>query len=169
MLRYVLIVLFLFATVPLVPHFLSGNVVDEREAEAGVEEVAVVPGGASRTLRLPRDRSGHYVAEVRVNGHSMDMLVDTGATTVTLPERLARDIGINLQPADFTLGVRTANGTTKGAPVRLREMKLGPIRLTEIDAIVLEDEALAMPLLGMSALNRLKRFDFSDDFLNLVY
>ncbi len=98
----------------------------------------------------------------------MEMLVDTGATQVALPLAEARKTGINLQPADFKVAVQTANGKTLAAPVTLRDVKLGAIRLKNIDALVLDDKALASPLLGMSALNQLKRFDFSNDTLVLV-
>ena len=48
---------------------------------------------AGGTVRLPRDPSGHFIAKAEVNGHSVTMLVDTGATDTVFPEAMARDLG----------------------------------------------------------------------------
>ena len=63
--------------------------------------------------------------------------------------------------------VQTANGTTYAAHVRLRNLTLGPINLTDVDALVAKPGALKENLLGMSFLSRLRSYEFSGDYLTL--
>ncbi len=163
--RYVLFVLFLLAVAPLAPKLMenwhAGNAQPEQVADS---EHA---GTGSRTFEIPMARNGQYVTEARLNGRDVTMLVDTGASAIVLPEGIARDIGIFLQPSDYTKPVKTANGIAKAATATLRELRLGPIRLKDVDVMVLEEGLLTTPLLGMSALGRLERFHISNDTLIL--
>ncbi|WP_417688054.1 retropepsin-like aspartic protease family protein [Roseibium sp.] len=167
MLRYVVIVLFFVATLPLVPHFLA-----EMTPQTDDGEMSEEPGQAERANgpvhRIMKRADGSYRLEGQVNGRKVEMLVDTGASHVALPQTVARKAGIFLQPSDFKIEVRTANGSTRAAPTRLREIEIGRIHLKNIDALVLDDDALSVTLLGMSALHKLDRFDFSNDTLLLV-
>ena len=63
--------------------------------------------------------------------------------------------------------MQTANGTTYAAHVRLRNLTLGPINLTDVDALVAKPGALKENLLGMSFLSRLRSYEFSGDYLTL--
>ncbi|WP_417675404.1 retropepsin-like aspartic protease family protein [Roseibium sp.] len=163
--RYVLFVLFLLAVAPLAPKLMenwhAGNAQPEQVADS--EDA----GTGSKTFEIPMARNGQYVTEARLNGRDVTMLVDTGASAIVLPEGIARDIGIFLQPSDYTKPVKTANGIAKAATATLRELRLGPIRLKDVDVMVLEEGLLTTPLLGMSALGRLERFHISDDTLIL--
>lgn len=166
--RYVLFVLFLLAVAPLTPKLMEswragGAQPEQAEEVAGSEDA----GTGSKTFEIPMARNGQYVTEARLNGRDVTMLVDTGASAIVLPEGIARDIGIFLQPSAYTKPVKTANGIAKAATATLRELRLGPIRLKDVDVMVLEEGLLTMPLLGMSALGRLERFHISDDTLIL--
>ncbi|WP_346906830.1 TIGR02281 family clan AA aspartic protease, partial [uncultured Roseibium sp.] len=121
----------------------------------------------SKTFEIPMARNGQYVTEASLNGREVTLLVDTGASKIALPEDVARNIGIFLQPSDYNMRVTTANGIAKGAAATLRDLRLGPIRLKDVDVMVLEDGLLTTPLLGMSALGRLERFHISDNTLIL--
>jgi aspartyl protease family protein len=166
--RYVLLVLFLLAVAPLAPKLMenwrAGNAQPEQVAEV-VDSEDVDTG--SKTFEIPMARNGQYVTEARLNGRDVTMLVDTGASAIALPEGIARDIGIFLQPSDYNMRVTTANGIARGAAATLRDLRLGPIRLKNVDVMVLEDGLLTTPLLGMSALGRLERFHISDNTLIL--
>ena len=61
--------------------------------------------------------------------------------------------------------VQTANGTTYAASIRLKTLSVGPIRMTEVEALVSKPGALKDSLLGMTFLNRLRSYEFSGDFL----
>jgi aspartyl protease family protein len=52
--------------------------------------------------------------------------------------------------------VATANGVTRAALVQLRAVELGDIVVRDVPALVHPDESLAVNLLGMSFLSRLR-------------
>jgi aspartyl protease family protein len=169
--QYALIILFFVAAIPLVPHFLTGADKEDQVAESSALVEDPQDAGdahAGRVHKVPSANNGGYLTEARINGRSLTMLIDTGASQIVLPEREAHNVGIFLQSSDFKVPVQTANGVTYGAPTVVRELKLGSIRLKNIEALVLKDEALAGSLLGMSALSRLKRFYISNDTMVLI-
>lgn len=169
MIRFAVISLVFLALAPLVPivfenRFGSGQM---QRSDGEMREDAVSDTG-ERIHRISRNGRGHFVAEARLNGTSVDMLVDTGATVTVLPESIAEDIGIFLNESDFTIPINTANGTAYGARAVIDGFRLGSIRLSDIDALVMRDTSLGQPLLGMSVLNQLERFDMSGGTLVLV-
>lgn len=124
---------------------------EERESAASLQHGGLV--------RLQADRNGHYFTDIEVNHRPLEALVDTGATVVALRYEDARALGL-VHPGDtFDIGVRTANGNGRARRVTLRSVTVGTITIREIEAIVLEQGALATNLLGMSFLKRLSRFE----------
>lgn len=120
-----------------------------------------------RSVRIRRRPDGHFVAKTQVNGVSLNMLIDTGASTVVLKPADAQKLGIDVDKLRYSVPVQTANGTTYAAHVRLRSLTLGPISLTDVEALVAKPGALKENLLGMSFLSRLRSYEFSGDFLTL--
>lgn len=120
-----------------------------------------------RAVKIRRRPDGHFVARVAANGQPITMLVDTGASTVVLKPADAQKLGIDIEKLRFQVPVQTANGTTFAAAVRLKELAVGPIQLTNIDALVAKPGTLKDSLLGMTFLNRLRSYEFSGDFLTL--
>ena len=107
------------------------------------------------TVRLRADANGHFNARAYVNGASVDVLVDTGATTVALTWDDARAAGIRVGDGDFTAQSRTANGVTTFAPVMIGRLSIGDIELTRVQAHVARRGQLSTTLLGMSFLGKL--------------
>jgi aspartyl protease family protein len=120
-----------------------------------------------RSVRIRRRPDGHFVVKTQVNGVSLVMLVDTGASTVVLKPGDAQRLGLDLERLRYTVPVQTANGTTYAAHVRLRNLTLGPISLDDIEALVAKPGALKENLLGMSFLSRLRSYEFTTDMLTL--
>jgi aspartyl protease family protein len=118
-----------------------------------------------QAVRIRRRMDGHFIARTEVNGMVMTMLVDTGASTVVLRPADAQRLGIDVDRLRYTVPVQTANGTTYAASVRLKTLSVGPIRMTEVEALVSKPGALKDSLLGMTFLNRLRSYEFSGDFL----
>jgi aspartyl protease family protein len=63
---------------------------------------------------------------------------------------------------------QTANGAPRVAPLTLGEVRLGDIAVRDVPAAVAERGALAIKLLGMSFLGRLKSFDMKGHELVLM-
>ena len=130
--------------------------------------VSVEPGTpGAQAVRIRKRRDGHFVVNARVNGQSMTMLVDTGASTVVISEADAARLGIDTSRLRYTVPVQTANGVTYAAHVRLTSITVGAIQVDGVDALVSRPGALRENLLGMSFLSRLRSYEFSRDFLTL--
>ncbi|KAB2876978.1 MAG: TIGR02281 family clan AA aspartic protease [Bauldia sp.] len=143
---------------------------DRRPAEPAPAPVAAVRKAPAdpRRVALDADRGGHFLAEAVINGRSVTVMVDTGATLVALTEETARRLGIRPAVSDFTIPIATANGTIRVAPVTLDEVKVGGIRVRDVAATVVPGDALGVNLLGMSFLGRLSHFEIADRQLVLV-
>jgi aspartyl protease family protein len=118
-------------------------------------------------VRIRGDGSGHFLAQGRVHGTDVRLMVDTGASTVVLKAADAERAGIDVAGLSFTVAVQTANGTAYAAPVRLREIAIGPIAFDGIEALVAKPGSLNESLLGMSFLKRLKSYEVVGDFMTL--
>jgi aspartyl protease family protein len=115
-----------------------------------------------RTVTVQSDRRGHFQVEGSVDGRRLDFMVDTGATVVALRERDAGKLGIFPTPRDYTGLTNTANGTIRVAPVRLSSLEVNGIRVYDVPAVVIPDQALSVNLLGMSFLSRVRRFEMAN-------
>ena len=122
---------------------------------------------ASNTIVYTANERGHVVLDAAVNGAPVRMLVDTGASLVTLTPADARAAGINPAGLVFSGHVQTANGTARMAPVSLREIRIGQLSIYEVPAAVLEN--LNVSLLGMSFLGRLQGYEMRDGKLTVSW
>ena len=137
-----------------------------REGQAtGLAQRASVP--PSDTMVFTANELGHVVLDAAVNGAPVRMLVDTGATLVTLTPADARAAGIYPASLTFSGHVQTANGTTRMAPVTLREIRIGQLSIYDVPAGVLEN--LNVSLLGMSFLSRLHGYEMRDGKLTITW
>ena len=100
---------------------------------------------------LERNRYGHYVATAQINNHDVDVMIDTGATTVSIPEKLAKKLELKRGPA---IQVETANGVITAYVTRLNTVQMGTIILTDVPANI--NPFSNDILLGMSFLKKLE-------------
>ncbi len=115
--------------------------------------IGIVPGTVDRgRVVLWADPRGFFHADGTINGNPVRFLVDTGANTVALSERTAREIGIDLSRGKPGLA-RTAGGVVRIVGVTLDEVSVGSITLYNVDAGVLDGDEPDVPLLGASFLN----------------
>lgn len=106
-----------------------------------------------REVMLVRNRSGHYVASGTINGVSVEFLLDTGATDVSIPETLARRLQLT---RGSPMPAFTANGTITTYATRLDTIELGGIELRDIRASINPFMQGEDVLLGMSFLKHLE-------------
>ncbi len=111
--------------------------------------------------------SGHFEADVSIDGTPLRMMVDTGASSVVLSYEDAMRLGINPDNLVFSIDVSTANGRALAAPVTLREVAIGPILRGTIRGMVTEQGRLDQSLLGMSFLETLGSIEIARDELRL--
>lgn len=115
-----------------------------------------------RTVTVRGDARGHFQVEGSVDGRRLDFMVDTGASVVALRERDANKLGIFPAARDYTGRSSTANGVIAVAPVRLPSLEINGIRIFDVAAVVIPDQALGVNLLGMSFLSRVRRFEMAN-------
>ena len=94
----------------------------------------IVPYAAVTTedgaVRVRAHRDGHFYIDSRVNGQGVRFLVDTGASVVALSPDDAERIGFDRTRLNFSQRLHTAGGVVRAAPVVIRTLELGDIRLT---------------------------------------
>ncbi|MGH6960662.1 MAG: retropepsin-like aspartic protease family protein [Dongiaceae bacterium] len=129
-----------------------------------VPRAGMVAGDGSISFRAGSD--GHFHVEAVVDGTRLDFLVDTGASDIVLSPADARRLGFDPARLDYRLVFETANGRVRGAPVRLREIVIGPIKVVDIGASV-NQAHMSGSLLGMSLLGRLGGYQVTGDTLTL--
>lgn len=121
----------------------------------------------SGVVELRAGAHGHYFASTEMNGRSVHVMVDTGASMVALTAEDARRAGIFVRDSDYTHRVNTANGLARIAPVTIDRISIGAITVRNVPAAVSEPGKLNTTLLGMSFLGRLQRVDMRAGLLVL--
>ncbi|MFC6633049.1 retropepsin-like aspartic protease family protein [Microbulbifer taiwanensis] len=129
--------------------------IDGREQKLTLDApVAASYEKASRAeVRLKPDSRGHYSTGAWVNGRSVSMMVDTGATSIAFNYPTARRLGLNLERAQ-PIRVSTANGIARAYKLSLDSVTIGGIKLHNVDATVHADDFPQVTLLGNSFLSR---------------
>lgn len=140
-------------------------------AAATVPSYAATPAKAAAFApaiqAIEGDRRGQYTASVQIDGRDIPMLIDTGASFVSLTNEAAGELGIRPAPANFTLKMQTANGISSAAPTWLKRVRVGMVEVHDVEAVVMEPGVSATSLLGMSFLRKLHHFGVSDGKMRL--
>jgi aspartyl protease family protein len=130
----------------------------------------LVPGRAvtrARTVEVARGNTGEFPVAVQVNGARVPMVLDTGASSVVLTREDAKAAGLPLEVLAYSVGIDTANGRARAAPVTLDRVAIGGLVERAVPALVAQPGQLKTSLLGMSFLNRLQSWEVRGDRLVL--
>lgn len=114
---------------------------------------SMVSDAGVREVILQRNRYHHYVTSGRINGSKVQFLLDTGASDVVVPAKLARKLNLAEGLAGYA---KTANGTIKIYSTKLDSLQIGDITLHSVRASInpnMDDDGV---LLGMSALRSIE-------------
>ena len=128
---------------------------------AGVEDQQRNPNQAPEStfqsnsieVVLERNRQGHYLVVGEINGREAEFLLDTGATDVVVPEPIAANLGLTKGRPGRAM---TANGAVTVYDTRIDELKIGKIRLENVNASINPGMRNQEILLGMSALKQIE-------------
>lgn len=115
------------------------------------------------TVILEKRPNGHFEARATVDGTTVDMVVDTGATSTVLTHADAGRAGLDLDGLSYSVPVATANGVTRAAFATAREIVLGNIIRRNMPILVAADGSLEQSLLGMNFMSTLTGFDVRGD------
>ncbi len=102
---------------------------------------------------LQRNRYGHYVSSGKINGRIVQFMLDTGATDVAIPERVAERLALKRGPEKR---YNTANGMVTAYSTMLDSVSIGPIEVQSVRASINPGLKGNEILLGMSVLKRIE-------------
>ena len=130
---------------------------------AGASQAAASDAGPSNdgSLELQRNPDGHFYADVQINGATVHMLVDTGATLIALSRDDARYADVATSIGMPGVIGRGADGDVHGEVVRLDRVELGGKTAEKMPAVVLNGGAQS--LLGQSFLKQFKSVSIKGD------
>jgi len=99
------------------------------------------------------DANGMYLTKGQINGKTVEFLVDTGATYVSMSSDLAKQLKIKYEKGN-KIQLETAKGMSIAYEIKLKKVKVGDIELYNILGVV-SDDMPNITLLGMSFLRKL--------------
>lgn len=117
------------------------------------QDLANTSAHSRQEVSLQRNAYGHYVAPGTLNSTPAIFMLDTGATTISIPKTVADSM--SLTPTGYST-VSTANGSIRVARVVLDTVSLGGITLHKIPAHINPYMEGKTVLLGMSFLGHLE-------------
>jgi len=113
-------------------------------------QLQIAPGSE---LVLKRSVDGHYIFPGTINGQRVNLLLDTGATLVSVPAHLAEKLGLTSGVSQRSL---TANGVVTTRATQLEALAFGPFDLRGVPASLNPGMRGDEVLLGMSVLKHLE-------------
>ncbi len=110
---------------------------------------------ASVTVSIMLNSAGQYRTTGSINGRPVSFLVDTGATIVAINSITAKSLGID-SSRGRVLRATTASGVVESAEVFLDIVKVGGIKIRNVQAAVIPGSFPLDILLGMSFLRNVE-------------
>ncbi len=124
------------------------------------------------TIPLRKTPGDSFYASVVIDGeHSAEMIVDSGASLMTLPLSTARELDVEPDSTDPEIQLKIANGDVITARlIVIPEVRVGKFVVEDVECAVLGADATdAVPLLGMSYLGNFKfELNAAESTLKLV-
>ncbi|WP_413861244.1 TIGR02281 family clan AA aspartic protease [Candidatus Aalborgicola defluviihabitans] len=120
-------------------------------------------GDSGNRIVLTAGSGGHFFTLGQINGKSVQMVVDTGATAVSLSVQDAQRLGIAYQSGQ-PMRVSTANGVVPAWVIKLSSVRVGDVSVHGVDAVV---SAGSMPyvLLGNTFLTHFQMTRANDQMV----
>ena len=108
--------------------------------------------GGGKRIVLTAQGGGHFNTTGTINGKSVNFVVDTGATMVSMDQYEADRLGVDWKNGRRGMS-RTANGDTPFFLTKLASVRIGDVQVYDVDAVVLPTP-MPFILLGNSYLTR---------------
>lgn len=134
--------------------------------DKGQKRVSSVPDRNGHEAVLLRDDDSHFYANVEVNGRTVRMIVDSGASIIALTRADAEAIGIDVDAIPEMGRANTAGGVVPLRPVELDKVGIDGVEVVGVQAAVIDSDMPAS-LLGQSYLSRLQSVKVEGDRMTL--
>lgn len=125
-----------------------------QELKLGMVISSFVSTGKGSVIVYPE--RGQYFVDGLINGVAVKFLVDTGASTVTMSSATAKRVGLDYRKLGTPGYSSTAAGTVPKYMLKLNQVQVGDIVLSNVDGGVIENMQAPFVLLGMSFLGSLE-------------
>ncbi len=113
-------------------------------------------------IYLQRNRLGHYLFDGHINDQRVTFLVDTGATTTSIPAHMQQKLGLK---KGFSFAVQTANGSATAYATRINNLQLGTMQFHNVQASLNPGMNGDEVLLGMNILKQLELVQRGDTLI----
>lgn len=100
-------------------------------------------------MALKPQQGGHFFVEGEINGNPLKFLIDTGATTVSLPVSIQKSAKLSCKQ---NVTMDTANGKSQSCVTVIAELRFGKFTVRNVTATLAPN--LTQPLLGMNVLSQ---------------
>jgi aspartyl protease family protein len=118
--------------------------------------------GGSRVV-LSAGSEGHFVTVGQINGQSVQFLVDTGATAVSLSAEQAQRMGLSYQKGQL-IQMSTANGMIPAWRMKLASVRIGDVVVYNVDSVI-SSGSMPFVLLGNSFLSHFQMYRTNDQLV----
>jgi aspartyl protease family protein len=120
-------------------------------------------GASGNRVVLTAGNGGHFFTMGQINGKTTQMVVDTGATSVSISMSEAQRMGIDFKSGQM-IPMSTANGVIPGWLIKLGSVRVGDVSVHGVDAVV-SSGSMPYVLLGNSFLTRFQMTRANDQMV----
>lgn len=120
----------------------------------GMDTGGIAARQAGGSVEIVMNGNGQFITNGQINGRVVEMLVDTGANTVSMTAEDARALGIDYRMDGQRGASLTAGGQIVSWVVTLKSVQVGPIVVRNVTATVREAPRMSPVLLGMTFLSQ---------------
>jgi aspartyl protease family protein len=118
---------------------------------------------AATKVVLTASSNGHFFTQGQINGRAAQLVVDTGASVVSMSTADAQRMGINYENGQ-RVQMSTANGVIPAWRIKLNTVRVGDVQMYDIDAVV-SSGSMPYVLLGNSFLSRFQMTRTNDQMV----
>jgi aspartyl protease family protein len=142
---------------------IQGKTQTLRMGEGPVVLAGDTTSGDKQRIVLHAVSNGHFRSTGQINGQTVNFLVDTGASAVSLSEGDAQRIGLKYQQGR-PIQMNTANGVSQGWLIQLDRVRVGDVEIYGVEAVV-SPAPMNYVLLGNSFLTRFQMTRINDQMV----
>lgn len=117
-------------------------------------------GGKGNRIVLTAGTGGHFMTQGQINGSTVQFMVDTGATSISMTVADAERMGLNFR-SGTRVQLNTANGVIPAWRTTLDSVRVGDVEVFGVAAVV-ADRSMPFLLLGNSFLTRFQMIREND-------
>jgi aspartyl protease family protein len=142
---------------------IAGKKLSLRVGDAPASVGGGADAGFGTRVVLSAGSNGHFLTQGQINGKSVPMVVDTGASVVALSVEEAQRVGLNYQTGE-RVQMGTANGVITAWRIKLATVRVGDVLVYDVDSVV-SSGAMPYVLLGNSFLSRFQMTRTNDQMV----